>query len=288
MKKIFKWTGIILGCLIVLAFLAVLGLYLRGNAILTKTFSIEPEAVQIPTDQASIQKGQKLATTLCKHCHNDTYSGKVIINDPSIGYVPAPNLTPGEGGAGSEFTDADWVRALRYGVDPEGRGLIGMPSQNYTYMSDEDLGSIIAYLKTVPPVNNEMPETAMSPMGKVLFAAGVFGSPDLAADTINRKMDRPKTVVAGASMQYGEYMVRLEGCQDCHGKDYTGGHSPEPGAPFAPDLTSGGAIGQWSQEVFITAVRTMTGKGMPWEDLKPLSDAELAAIYQYIHSLPAK
>jgi ATP/maltotriose-dependent transcriptional regulator MalT len=58
---------------------------------------------------------------------------RLFLNDETVGYVPAPNLTSGEGDAGEEFSDPDWVRAIRHGVDPGGRGLIGMPAHNYYY-----------------------------------------------------------------------------------------------------------------------------------------------------------
>lgn len=92
-----------------------------------------------------------------------------------VGFVPAPNLTPGEGGAGGEFTDLDSVRALRDGVDPEGRSQIGMPSMNFAYLTDQDLGEVIAYTKSVPPVDHDMGEPAMTFMGKTLLTAGAFG-----------------------------------------------------------------------------------------------------------------
>jgi mono/diheme cytochrome c family protein len=287
-KKFLKWSSIVLAGLIVLAALGTAALYAIGNGRLTKNYSVQPEVVEIPTDQASIQAGQKLATNFCTHCHGEDFSGKALIDDAQVGYVPAPNLTPGEGGAGGEFTDADWIRALRHGIDPEGRALIGMPSQNYYYMSDQDLGDLIAYLKSVAPVNHELGEPAMSFMGKVLLAAGAFGENILPAESIQHNGTRPAAVAPGVNTQYGEYLVRLGGCRDCHGQELAGGKSPEPGAHLASNLTPGGDFAAWSQETFITAMRTNrdVNLGMPWQDFAHLTDDEIKAIFLYLQSLP--
>ena len=296
LTKIFKWTGMVLGSLLVLAAVLVGVLYARGNSRLTKEYNVQPESVLIPTDQVSLEQGKKWATVLCADCHGADFSGKPLVDDRTVGFVAAPNLTPGAGGAGSEFTDQDWILALRHGVDPhEGRTLIAMPSMNYSYLTDKDLGEIIAYIKTVPAVDHEWDEPELSFAGKELLAAGAFGKNVLPAEIITHTGPPPS---AGApsvnvdygnyNVEYGAYLVRVIGCRDCHGENLTGGSSPAPGAPYAPDLTSDGVGGTWSKEMFVTAVRTMKGKGMPWAALKPLDDPELEAILLYLQSLPSK
>jgi mono/diheme cytochrome c family protein len=286
--KVLKWLGIVLGGLIFVAAVLVGFLYARGNARLTKKYDIQPESVVIPTGVASVEVGKHWASTLCMNCHGNDLSGKPLVDDQTIGFVPAPNLTAGEGGAGGEFAEMDWVRALRHGVDPEGRALIGMPSMNYYYLSDKDLGAVIAYVKSVPPVDHDMGEPSLSFMGKVLLAAGGFGKNILPAEVIDHTGTRPAVIEPGVNAEYGSYLVRLGGCRDCHSENLTGGKSPEPGAPHAPDLTPNGPVGAWSKETFITSVRTMEGKGMPWQELKPLSDSDLEAIFLYLQSLPTK
>ena len=290
LTKFFKWTGIALGSLLVLAAVLVGVLYARGNARLTKKYDVQPASVAIPTDQASIQQGKKWAAVLCADCHGEDFSGKALVDDKTIGFVPAPNLTPGEGGAGGEFTDPDWIRALRDGVDPEGRALIGMPSMNFAYLNDKDLGAIIAYFKSVPPVDHDMGEPDMSFMGKVLLAAGGFGKDILSAEVINHTVTTANVNVGygDSTVQYGNYLVRVMGCRDCHGENLTGGKSPAPDAPHAPDITSTGIAGTWSLETFTTSVRTNQSKDMPWTVLKPLDDSELQSIFLYLKSLPTK
>jgi hypothetical protein len=110
----------------------------------------------------------------------------------------------------------------------------------------------------------------------------------LPAESIQQTASQPPAVDPGANGQYGAYLATLGGCRDCHGQDLTGGKSPEPGAPHAPDITLNGVAGAWSPETFIAAVRTMKGVGMPWDELKPLADSDLQAIFLCLQSLPAK
>ena len=293
--KIFKWTGIVLGSLLVIVALVVGVLYARGNARLMKKYQVQAESVAIPTDQTSIERGKKWAAVLCADCHAEDFSGKPLVDDKTVGFVPAPNLTPGEGGAGSEFTDSDWILALRHGIDPhEGRSFVGMPSMNFMYLNDQDLGDLIAYIKSVSPVNHEVGETELTFMGKVILASGGFGKDVLPAEIINHKAPHPSidgvnvNVTGNSNLKYGEYLVRVMGCRDCHSENLTGGKSPEPGAPFAPDLTSTGIAGSWSSKTFVTATRTNEGEYMPWGMLKPLDDSELESIFVYLKSLPSK
>lgn len=287
--KIFKWIGIVLGSLLVLAVALAGILYAKGNARLTKEYEIRVESIVIPADRESIERGRKWAAVLCADCHGADFSGTTLVDDPGVGFIPASNLTSGQGGVGGEFTDADWIQALRHGIDPRGgRALIVMPSMNYYFLNDKDLGEIVAYMKTVPPVDRDMDEPEISFMGKVLLAAGAFGKDFLPAESIDHTGPRPAVIAPGVNVEYGGYLARVIGCRDCHGEGLTGGKNPEPGAPPAPDITSNGVVGAWSKETFINSVRTLDGTGMPWLMLKPLDDAELETIFLYLQSQPGK
>ncbi len=90
--------------------------------------------------------------------------GADFFNDPALAVIDAPNLTPGQGGVGAHFSDADWVRAIRHGIDPTGRPLLIMPSRNYYHLSDEDLGKVIAYLKHALPGHSVTPSLHGTPV----------------------------------------------------------------------------------------------------------------------------
>lgn len=288
-RRIFKWIGILLASLLGVVVLLLVGLYLIGNARLTRTYRIQPEPVSIPADAAAIEEGRRWATALgCTGCHGKDLSGALLIDDPSLGTIPSPNLTTGEGGVGEEYTDADWVLAIRHGIDAhEGRALLAMPSSGYYHLTDEDLGELIAFLKSAPPVENDLGEIRLTFMTKVLLAAGAFGETVLPAESIDHTGARPAVIAPGASVEYGDYLVRVTSCRDCHGAELAGGKNPEPGGPPGPNITPGGSFGAWSLEDFLIATRTRKSENMPWEDFAHLSDHELEAIYLYLHSLPA-
>jgi mono/diheme cytochrome c family protein len=294
MRKLLKWIGIVLGGLVALALLIVVFVYVSTSIRFRKTYNVSADPLVIPTDAASVTRGEHLVISMCTHCHGSDLSGQVLISDPMLGTINALNLTPGEGGAGSEFTDADWVRALRHGVNPEGHSLIVMPSNDFNHFSDSDLGAIIAYLKTLPPVDKSLPEVQFKPVGVLLVGAGAFGKV-IVAEEIDHVAARPTAPQPGVSAAYGEYLVSVSGCKSCHGVNLTGGQSGEPGAPPAPDISASGELRAWSDADFITTIRTGQAPSghkltdyMPWEYYRNLSDEELKAIFAFLQSLPGK
>jgi mono/diheme cytochrome c family protein len=292
MKKFFKWFGIGLGSLLVLIVIFFSILVAKGSALISQTFDISVDNVVIPTNTESIAIGEHWVKAECIGCHGDDLSGGVFLEAP-FAVIDAKNLTPGQGGAGIEFTDQDWVRAIRHGVNPEGLSLMVMPAQSFWYYSDEDLGYIIAYLKTLPPVDKETREPSFNPLGKAMLAAGVLGNAITVAENISHDT-RPEFPPAGVTSEYGMYLVNVSGCRECHGPDLSGGKSAEPTAKNAPNLTPGGELIAWQTADFIKTLRTGTTpfghkldpRQMPWEHFKNFSDNELTAIFLYMQSLP--
>ncbi len=294
MKKVFKWIGIVLGSLIGLIIVTGLILFLMGNARLNKVYSFEPSNLTIPTDEVSIANGKHRVESLCAGCHGPDLSGvEGWFNAPPIGMIDSANLTSGEGGAGQEFTsDEDWVRAIRHGIDPQGKPLF-MPAVSSTaYLSDEDLASIIAYVKSVPPVDHIVKERYFTPMARILVAAGMLGK--LPAEEVSHDI-HVSAPERGVNAEYGEYLVNTHDCRVCHGPDLNGGPFPDPTiTKISPNLTPGGELGFWTEEDFINTIRTgKTPSGheldpyfMPWNYINLFYDDELKAVYMYLQSLP--
>ena len=294
MKKVFKWIGIVLGVLIGLVIIFAGIMYFRGNSILTKTYQIQPAAIVIPEDQEAIERGAYLYAASCAGCHGDDLSGKAILDDPAIGYLPAPNLTSGQNGIGGHYSDADFIRAIRHGVDAEGQGLLIMPAKAYWHFSEEDLGAIIAFVNSAPAIDNDPGEKSLSPLGKIMLAAGAFGEA-IAAEFLDHEAPLPVAPERGPTAAYGEYMINTGDCRACHGADLAGGQSPEPGSPFSSNLTPAGVLAIWTAEDFIETMRTgvtpygrqLDGNFMPYEDYGRLTNEDLTAMLLYLQSLPA-
>jgi mono/diheme cytochrome c family protein len=294
MKKFFKWFGIVLGSLLGLLIIILAVLYFKGNAAVGKTYEIPAENIPIPTDAASIARGKHFVQAICAGCHTPTLSGQLLLQAP-FGTLYSANLTSGKGGAGAEFSDADYIRAIRHGVDNHGRALMLMPAQVFWHFSDSDLADIVAYIKTLPPVDNEQPDPQINALGRIMIGAGMFG-PDIVPANVIAHDQRPPNVPIGVTAAYGEYLVSVTGCHDCHGPQLAGGKSSKPGSLDAPNLTPAGDLKTWTAANFIKTIHTgVTPSGrvlnpaeMPWKDFAPnYSDDELTAIFMYLQTLQA-
>ena len=288
MRKVLKWIAIIIGSLLALAVLALAGIYTITENRMNKVYELQVQAIQIPTDQESIERGKHLIATmgLCTECHGENFAGQSSDDGPLVGRLSMPNLTSGKGGIGGEFSDIDWIRAIRHGVGPDGKSLKVMPSNLYNNLSDTDLGAIIAYIKQVPPVDHELPKTTIGPMARVF----VLLDPSLLpAELIDHEAPRPTEIEPGITIAYGKYLATV--CTVCHGQNLAG----EEGAGGGLNLTPGGDLAHWTKEDFFKAVRTgVTPRGktldptmMPWKNVGQFNDEELEAIWLYLQSVPA-
>jgi len=292
MKKVFKWIALVLGVLMGLIVLAVLVGYVLGSSQMSRTYSVTPEAIAVASDAASVERGAHWYAVLCEDCHGEDAGGTVFFDDPTLGTFIAPNLTTGEGGEAAEMSDEELAMAIRHGVNHEGTGLVVMPSESYFHLSDEDLGSIIAYLRHAPAVDKEWDHSRFTPLARAMVGLGMFGNV-YAAAIIDHGAARAPAPAPAVSVEYGAYLVRVSGCAACHGAELNGGKSPDPAAPPGPNLTPGGHLAEWSESDFVTAMRTgvepdgeeMDPKFMPWEDLGHMSDHELSAVWLHLQSL---
>ena len=264
---------------------------------LHRTYQIDVAPVSLPSDAASIERGRHLATTvtMCAACHSASLdkpnmAGSIFLDIPPA-LLAAPNLTSGAGGVGGRYSIADWVRTIRHGVRPDGTPLVFMPTPNFYHLSDADLGAIIAYIKSLPAVDNQPPASQVYPLGRALMAAGQL---DLPAETLDHAAPRIEAPPPGRNVPYGRYLTSISTCRDCHGANLSGGPIDEPGAPPAPNLTPGGALRGWSEADFINALRTGIRPGgselrapMPWQIAGQMTDDELGAMFRYLQSLPA-
>lgn len=293
MKKILKWVGVVLAVLIVLIVILVGTLHFVGRSRLASAPEIAVTMIDIPSDEAALARGEHLANvvSLCTDCHQAGLRGQIFMNEAPIGLIVAPNLTSGQGGIGGIMTDEAWIRAIRHGVGHDGRTLGIMPSNAFAHLSDADLGALIAYVKSVPPADNELPARNIMFPGTILF--GVLGYGDLPLSLIDH--DAAASVTAppeGVTLEYGVYLTNIAGCTECHGARLAG-LVDENGPPPGPNLTPTGDLGSWSEEDFMNTLRTGTtpkGKNldpemMPWPWFARMTDDELQAIWLHLQAL---
>ncbi|MBV8170884.1 MAG: cytochrome c [Candidatus Eremiobacteraeota bacterium] len=290
-----RWLVRAVLVVIVLLVVATVAVYAISTADLNRSYDIPAQALtlSVPTDAASVERGRHFATAIakCSDCHSADLGGKVFLDVPPF-LITAPNLTRGQGGLGSSLTDADIVRAVRDGVAPNGHALLIMPSSAFQYLSDEDLGDIIAFVRARPPVDRTLPANDVRPLGRVLLVIGALPPPDAA--TIDHSAHPPATMPAAITPEYGRYMAITGGCTGCHRANLAGGPIPglPPDAPHAQNLTPAN-IGSWTEDDFARALRT--GKRpdgttintlMPWPYTAQMTDTEIKALWLYVRSVP--
>ena len=186
---------------------------------------------------------------------------------------------------GASHTDLDYVRAIRHGIDHDGTALLIMPSNFFHNFSDADLGAIITYIRSVPPVDNELPGSTLGPFGRFFL---LIGAPFLAANEIDHTAPRPTVPEHGVTAEYGKYLAVV--CTACHGDDLASGSGEFAG----PNITPAGQIGKWSEAQFITTMRSGTTpegedldpEEMPWKRFAKMTDDELKAVWLYLESVP--
>jgi mono/diheme cytochrome c family protein len=294
MKKVFKWVGIGLGSLAGLILLVALVLFFMGNTRLNKTYDFPASDITLPTDEASLAFGEHRAEVLCAGCHGADLSGiENWFNAGPLGTIDSANLTSGEGGFGREATSVeDYVRAIRHGIDPEGKPLFMPAVVSTANLSDEDLAALIAYVQSVPPVDHVTHGRNFTPLAKIMLAAGMLDK--LPVETVSHATQVSAPAV-GVNKEYGKYMVDTNDCRVCHGPDLNGGKFPDPTIQkISPNLTPGGELAAWTEEQFIATIRTgVTPSGrkldntfMPWKDYSNFYDDELKAMWLYLQSVP--
>jgi hypothetical protein len=310
MRKVFKFFVIFLFVVVTVAAAGIVyhnSKYPQVDAAKEMTFEYTPEM---------IARGEYLAknVSMCLDCHStrdwSLYSGPVIegtegkggeefneaIGIPGVVYTK--NITPSAIG---DWTDGELFRAITSGLNKNGDVLFPiMPYPLYNEMAEEDVKSIIAYIRQLEPIENKVPDSKINfPVSMFIKAVPQNYVPKSMPDKNN-------------TLEYGKYMITISGCMDCHspanegvpvaGKEYSGG--VEMDLPFGtvrsanitPDMETG--IGGWSKEVFIARFKYFLQEEskkmkadkvqtiMPWTLYAGMTEEDLGAIYDYLKSLP--
>lgn len=291
-----KAVGVVLGAALGLLVVSGGAVYAVSEAKLGRRWAITPRPVTVRgTDAAAIERGRYLVRHVmgCAECHGEDLGGKVVVDAPPVGMIPAPNLTAGEGGLDAGYEVADWVRAIRHGVGKHGRALVLMPSEDYQAFSDDDLGAVIAYARSLPAVDRTLAPVSLGPVGRLLVAKGDL---KLAAEIVDHGATPPVTA-PGATLEYGRVLGNV--CTGCHGPTLSGG--PIPGAPpewpparnLTPDAETG--IGAWTEADFLRAMRegkrpdgSAIAEMMPWRAYGAMRDEDLKALWLFLRAAAAK
>jgi len=276
----------------------------RARRLTARKFEVTP---------ARLERGKYIAETAgCFGCHSPhdwkafaapipagrEGSGEIMPFDDLPGRIVAPNLTPDpETGAGT-WSDDQFARAIREGVGYDGRALFPiMPYTRYRQLSDEDVASVIVYLRSLPPVRNQLPPTEI-----------IFPVKYLIRNVPQPLTDPVPEPDHSSPAKWGEYLLVRTACAACHTAQHRdqpvkdleyGGGFPLNGpfghvasANITPDATG---IGYYDEALFMQVMRTGYVKArplnsiMPFGEFKNFTDDDLRAIFAYLRTLkPAK
>jgi len=220
-------------------------------------------------------------------------AGRVWTDYTTLPFMVSPNITPDpESGAGT-WTDDMLARAIREGVGHDGRALFFMPWEAFRVMSDEDLASVVVYLRSIPPVRMRRPKMELPPPIKASLKPEVLTAP----------VPQP---VFSTAVERGKYLVTIAQCESCHSA-YDGQQRPIPGMKFGgglhlqgswgevvtPNITSDpSGISYYTPDLFVQVIRTgavvarKLNPVMPWSYFRNMTDADLKAIFAYLRSVP--
>jgi len=278
------------------------------------SFITDPTAFHAIASPQRLERGRYLVEGVahCFHCHGKQDfknnfgqprpgtkgSGEIVKNEAFDG-VPFPdglvhpNITPDkETGAGT-WSDAQFERAIRHGIGRDGRELLDfMPYAFFRSMTDEDVASVIVYIRSLPAVRNPLPKRNL---------------PFPVKANLHPEMEPPLPPDASEQVKHGWYLVRLAQCNDCHTP------SDEKGIPRIDMMFGGGArmkgewgdvvtpnitpdpsgISHYDEAMFIKTIRTGRASGgvrqlnplMPYSYLRNMTDEDLKAIFAYLRTV---
>lgn len=293
--KFFRIVGRIFLAIIAFGVLALGLVYARTEWLAHRTLPLPAKAaLVVKHDSATVAQGAHIATTMggCADCHGDNLGGKVMVDEPMIMRLAAPNLTTGKGGVLPNYSDDALEAVIRHGVKYDGGVLRFMPSHEMSGFADDHVAAIIAYLRAQPPVDNVVPAMTIGPVIRVfavLRQVTLFPY-----DRIDHAARAPAVAPTGLTLELGKYIAR--GCIGCHGDGLSGGKIPgaPPDWPAAANITPTG-MHSWSEEDFISTMRTGVNPAgrplntkMPWKQLGKMTDDELRSLRRYLATIPPK
>lgn len=264
-----------------------------------------PAELEIERTDERVERGRYLVEHVanCLDCHSDRdwsfYGGPVVPGtEGQGGYLrvlrpetQSANITPAALG---EWTDGEIVRAITAGVSRDGRPLHPfMPYDTYARMTEADVYAVVAYLRTLPPIDHVVEPS----LPEEIFPIRVL------ARILPRPWTPPEPVDPSDRVAYGQYLAGIAECGFCHGSDYAGGNlfripgtdQEWPSENITPHPSN--RIGAWSRENFIGVFKSFAppdgaripgheiNSVMPWSRFAGITDEDLGAIYDYLRTV---
>ncbi|HWP12048.1 MAG TPA: cytochrome c [Ramlibacter sp.] len=292
MKPWMRWAAVVVAAAVLLAAGAVALGYQMAERKMTRKVDVAVKPVAYASDAQAVTRGKYLFESRgCAECHGAQGGGREFVNDGGMRLV-GPNITAG--GVTAAYKPEDWVRIIRHGVKPNGRPAMVMPSEDYNRYTDQDLASVVSYVRSLPPAQGGAAVIEFPVPVRVLYGFGAM--PDAAAK-IDHSLPPAQPVAEAVNAQHGGYVANM--CLGCHGEHLSGGKIPggPPDWPPAANITpgEGTAMSRYPSAVqFVGMLRSGKRpdgtpiKVMPFESLSKLSDLDAQALYEYLKTVPPR
>ena len=307
MKKVLKVLGLLIGLAVLL--LAIGAAYIHFSGI--PTYEVKPVDIKVTPDSTMLAEGKRLATLVCNQCHMAP-SGKLeghLMADlpPQFGKTWSANITRDEKYGSGRYSDGELAYLLRTGIKRDGAyAPPWMPK--FPHLSDYDLHSIIAYLRSdapeLEPVAKAQPPSQPSFLAKFLcyvaFKPIPYPSGPITAPPASDKVAFGKYIATAKVECYGCHSPSFETFNIMEPEKTPGYFSGGNALPnldgeiiltrnLTPDKTTG--IGGWTEDQFIKAVRFGQRDGKPalrypMVPYAAMTDEEAAAIFAYLQTIP--
>ena len=152
MAKVLRWSGYLVGGLVVIVIAAALFVWSAADVKLSE-ITPQPERLATPTSAQLADGPRQLRVLGCLSCHGDMLQGDLFMDEPGLAKIYAPNLTR----VAAKASDQQLAQAIRQGIGHNGRPLLVMPSEGYQFMTDSEVAALISAIRTVPKGGGEMP-----------------------------------------------------------------------------------------------------------------------------------
>lgn len=246
LKKIVLWGGAgVLG----VALLASGWLWFASERVFNERHAAPESDFVASGSPEAIERGEALTFALgCKGCHTESLNGQILFEERFVARLIAPSVRA----AAATYSDADFERALRWGIRPDGTGLLAMPSGSLRHLTDADLDAVVSYIRSLEPIEPpDLPSNRFGPLARFGMATGEFSTAAIEAADGSEQQEAIEAQLAMASTAQehrGAYIAAVV-CADCHGADLAGDDGPDG---VAPDFRM---VLAYSDSTFLTLLR---------------------------------
>ncbi len=270
----------ITGSIVALLFVIISAIYAASEYELQRTYDVNFVSLRPAAVIGSMAEGQRLIHAFgCNGCHRA--SGGVVADIPNVARIVTPNLTR----VVHDYSDDEFVRVVRAGVKRNGTSALVMPAREYANISDDDLVTMLNYLRHTQTLPDHQPATTeIRFMGRAAIAVDKVPFSAKLALPVLAPVHRP---IATPEVE-GEHLVKAI-CRHCH--EVTTEHDDGWGT-IAPPLALMGQA--YSRDDFSKLLRIGAAMGnrdlglmseIAREDLSHMTDTEIDAIHAYLNSV---